>query len=417
MKITTGTLLSDRYRLVSLLAVGGMGEIWRAWDQTDERVVAVKVLKENLIGQETFLARLRAEAENTIRLQHPNLAAVYDFGELDGQGWLVMELVDGRPLSEILEGGKTLDPSQLAIILIQVARGLQAAHDQEVIHRDVKPANILVSGKGVAKLTDFGISIAPQRVPLTAVGMVMGTAQYLPPEQAIGEAASPSGDLYALGIIAYESLAGKRPFTGATQVDIALAHVKEAVPPLPASVPEQLAAIVMRLLSKKPQDRPASAAQLAHILEDYLRQTDPQALERLANLETAGEPITAKPSTSRPYRTAPAQAPTPAPQPEAPARPASRHAADSPVDAPGRESVPATRQMRLADPQNPEPANPYEPPPFPKKAVLGVGIGAVLVGLIAVILTLTQHEGPQIGSLDSGSFESFSWYPDSDGGL
>lgn len=258
--IGANTVLNDRYRLVSVLAKGGMGVIWRGWDKRSQNVVAVKVLKDELSGQETFLARLRAEAVNASRLHHPNLAAVFDWGETEGQGWIVMELVEGRPLSDMLAGGHALTWEQLAPILMQVAGGLQATHAGNVIHRDVKPSNILISDKGVAKLTDFGISLAPRAEALTAVGMVMGTAQYLPPEQAMGHTATAAGDIYALGVIAYEALAGKRPFTGPTQVDIALAHVKNPVPPLPAAVPPEVAQLVYDMLEKDPQKRPSSAA-------------------------------------------------------------------------------------------------------------------------------------------------------------
>ncbi|WP_279058283.1 serine/threonine-protein kinase [Mobiluncus mulieris] len=260
--IGANTVLNDRYRLVSVLAKGGMGVIWRGWDKRSQNVVAVKVLKDELSGQETFLARLRAEAINASRLHHPNLAAVFDWGETEGQGWIVMELVEGRPLSDILAGGHTLSWDQLAPILMQVAGGLQAAHAGSVIHRDVKPSNILISDKGVAKLTDFGISLAPRAEALTAVGMVMGTAQYLPPEQAMGHTATAAGDIYALGVIAYEALAGKRPFTGSTQVDIALAHVKNPVPPLPNTVAPEVAQLVYAMLEKDPALRPASAAEV-----------------------------------------------------------------------------------------------------------------------------------------------------------
>lgn len=260
--ITSNTVLNDRYRLVSVLATGGMGVIWRAWDKRSQNVVAVKILKEELVGQETFLARLRAEATNAARLHHPNLAAVYDWGETEGQGWIVMELVEGRPLSDILAGGHTLAWDDLAPILIQIASGLSACHEANVIHRDVKPSNILVSDKGVAKLTDFGISLAPRAEALTAAGMVMGTAQYLPPEQAMGEKASAQGDIYALGIITYEALAGKRPFTGSTQVDVAMAHVKNPVPPLPENIDTQVADLVYQMLDKNPRMRPASAKDL-----------------------------------------------------------------------------------------------------------------------------------------------------------
>ena len=173
-----------------------------------------------------------------------------------------MELVEGRPLSDILAGGHTLAWDDLAPILIQIAGGLSVCHEANVIHRDVKPSNILVSDKGVAKLTDFGISLAPRAEALTAAGMVMGTAQYLPPEQAMGEKASAQGDIYALGIIAYEALAGKRPFTGSTQVDVAMAHVKNPVPPLPENIDTQVADLAYQMLDKNPRMRPASAKDL-----------------------------------------------------------------------------------------------------------------------------------------------------------
>lgn len=273
--IGANTVLNDRYRLVSILATGGMGVIWRGWDKRSQNVVAVKVLKEELIGQATFLARLRAEATNAARLHHPNLAAVFDWGETDGQGWIVMELVEGRPLSDILAGGQILTWEQLAPILIQIANGLQASHEAHVIHRDVKPSNILVSDKGVAKLTDFGISLAPRAEALTAAGMVMGTAQYLPPEQAMGETATALGDIYALGVIAYEALAGKRPFTGPTQVDIAMSHVKDPVPPLPETVNSQVAALIYQMLEKDPRLRPQSAKQLAEAVQALWHGTVP----------------------------------------------------------------------------------------------------------------------------------------------
>ncbi|MDO5672744.1 MAG: protein kinase [Actinomycetaceae bacterium] len=275
MKVESGLLLNGRYRLVSQLAMGGMGEIWRAWDQEEQRVVAIKMLKEELAGQESFLARLRAEAQNTRQLTHPNLAMVYDYGEKDGLGWMVMELVDGRPLSQLLKGGSVLSIETLLPILIQISRALSAAHLQGVVHRDVKPGNILVSASGVAKLTDFGISVAPQRIPLTAVGMVMGTAQYLPPEQAMGDPATPLGDIYALGIIAYEGLAGHRPFTGPTQIDIALAHVKDPVPPLPETVPPAMSTLVMQMLEKTPEKRPSSAIEVSKRLEEVLAEVAP----------------------------------------------------------------------------------------------------------------------------------------------
>ena len=236
-----------------------MGEVWRASDLRSGRAVAVKILRPELAGDEIFLSRLRAEATNSRGLRHPNLAVVLDSGEKEGTGWIVMELVQGRALSDIIAEKGTLAPAEILPILAQVARALQVVHDSGVVHRDVKPSNILINREGLAKLTDFGISTGLNQRPLTASGMVMGTAQYLAPEQAMGNMATPAGDLYGLGIIAYEAMVGSRPFTGATQVDIAFAHVNDEIPPLPESIPPSVRNLVLQLLAKKPADRPPLA--------------------------------------------------------------------------------------------------------------------------------------------------------------
>ena len=174
--------------------------------------------------------RLRTEARNSAALSHPNIAQMYDYGEQNSSGYLVMELVMGEPMADLLEREPVLMPSKLLPILSQTARALHAAHLAGVVHRDVKPGNILIEPRGGVKITDFGVSLAANQIPMTATGMVMGTAQYLSPEQAIGQAATGASDVYALGIVAYESVAGNRPFTGTTPVDIAVAHVNEKVP-------------------------------------------------------------------------------------------------------------------------------------------------------------------------------------------
>ena len=256
MKPEIGLEIQGRYELVERIAIGGMGEVWRATDLRSGRAVAAKILRPELTGDEIFLARLRAEAANSRGLRHPNLAVVLDAGERDGSGWIIMELVQGRPLSDILEERGTMRPVEILTIMAQVARALQVVHDSGVINRE-----------GLAKLTDFGISTAVHQRPMTATGMVMGTAQYLAPEQAMGNMATPSGDLYALGIIGYEALVGHRPFTGSTQVEIAFAHVNQEVPPIPGNVPREVRDVIMELLSKSPADRPASARELARRLD------------------------------------------------------------------------------------------------------------------------------------------------------
>jgi serine/threonine-protein kinase len=267
MKPVEGLALGGRYHLVRRIAVGGMGEVWVAQDSSLGRDVAVKVLREEFAGNIDFLRRLRTEARNNARLSHPGIAQMYDYGEKDGSGYLVMELVLGEPMSDLLEREPVVPIPRLLPILSQAARGLHAAHSAGVVHRDVKPGNILLDRSGGVKLTDFGVSLAANQVPMTATGMVMGTAQYLSPEQAIGKPATPSSDVYALGIVAYESLAGKRPFTGPTPVDIAVAHVNQQVPPLPAGVDRELAGLVLSALAKDPAGRPPTAAAFAQTVE------------------------------------------------------------------------------------------------------------------------------------------------------
>ncbi|SPT54383.1 Serine/threonine-protein kinase PrkC [Actinomyces bovis] len=267
MRPRTGLEIQGRYQLAERIALGGMGEVWRATDLRSGRAVAVKILRPELQGDEIFLSRLRAEAKNASGLRHPNLAVVLDAGERQGSGWIVMELVQGRPLSDILAERGTMPPEEILTILAQVARALQVVHDAGVVHRDVKPSNILITQEGLAKLTDFGISTGTNQLPMTAAGMVMGTAQYLAPEQAMGNLATPAGDLYSLGIIAYEALTGNRPFAGASQVDIAYQHVNTPVPPLPESLPAQVRQVVMELLAKRPAERPFSARELARRLD------------------------------------------------------------------------------------------------------------------------------------------------------
>jgi eukaryotic-like serine/threonine-protein kinase len=267
MKPDAGLSLGNRYRLVSRIAVGGMGEVWVAHDESLARDVAVKVLREEFAGDEGFLERFRTEARNSAQLSHPNIAQLYDYGEQDGSGFLVMELILGEPMLDLLDREPVLPTRRLLPILASTARALHAAHVAGVVHRDVKPGNILLARSGRVKITDFGISTATNQIPMTDSGMVMGTAQYLSPEQAIGRAATPASDIYSLGIVAYEALVGHRPFTGPTAVDIAVAHVNTKVPPMPAEIDPELRDLVMRMLAKDPEERPRSAASLARVLD------------------------------------------------------------------------------------------------------------------------------------------------------
>lgn len=266
--LKVGMKISGRFLLLSRLAIGGMGEVWQTLDEKTGERLALKILRPELAGKKLFLSRLQIEAYNASRVHHPNLAEVHASGEDAGLGWISMELVDGVSLTEILDQEHILETDFLLSVLYQTADALSAVHGAGIVHRDIKPGNIMVTPTGEVKLTDFGISKAPGQVNLTQAGMVMGTAQYLPPEQAMGQPATPAGDLYALGVIAYEALAGKRPFSGDKPVDIAFAHVNKPVPALPDSVAPSLRELVMELLEKEPQKRLASADALMQRLEE-----------------------------------------------------------------------------------------------------------------------------------------------------
>ncbi|GAA1141113.1 protein kinase domain-containing protein [Nesterenkonia lutea] len=279
MRPTVGILMGERYQLTERIAIGGMGEVWKASDQVLGRTVAIKILKEEYTGDEAFLRRFRAEARHTALLNHPGIADIYDYGEQSGSGYLVMELVPGRPLSVLLEKDKVLSWEKTLSIIAQTGRALQVAHDQGLVHRDVKPGNLLITPTRRVKITDFGIARLADQVPLTATGQVMGTVQYLSPEQATGQHATGSSDLYALGIIGYEALAGHRPFTGESQIAIALKQVNEPPPPLPETVPEPVRALIMSMLEKDPGNRPMTATKLAEAADALLRHDPESALK------------------------------------------------------------------------------------------------------------------------------------------
>ncbi|NKE10511.1 MULTISPECIES: protein kinase domain-containing protein [Kocuria] len=271
MRPPSKTVLGGRYALTERIAIGGMGEVWKAKDKVLGRTVAVKILKEEYTGDPTFLQRFRAEARHTALLNHPGVANVYDYGEDDGSAYLVMELVPGEPLSNIIDRDRTLPVDDVLNYIGQTARALAAAHAQGLVHRDVKPGNLMITPEKRVKVTDFGIARVADQVPLTATGQVMGTAQYLAPEQATGQTATGSSDIYSLGIIGYECLAGRRPFTGESQIAIALAQVNDPPPALPQSVPDAARALIMSMLAKDPAGRPSTAGALAGAVDSIRR--------------------------------------------------------------------------------------------------------------------------------------------------
>jgi serine/threonine protein kinase len=270
-------LLAGRYRLTDRIAAGGMGEVWRAEDSLLNRAVAVKLLPTGRAGDEAFLARFRAEARFAASLSHAGIARVYDYGESSefGGAYLVMELVNGEPLSAILARAGGLSPDATLDIISQSARALDVAHQSGIVHRDIKPGNLLVAAGGTTKITDFGIATAvaaAQASHLTETGMVMGTAMYVSPEQATGAKVTDSSDIYSLGVVAYECLAGHPPFTASEPLAIAFAHKHEPVPALPPDVPQPVSDLVYHMLAKTPEERPASMRAVAD-RADVLRGT------------------------------------------------------------------------------------------------------------------------------------------------
>ncbi len=260
---------AGRYRLTRRIAVGGMGEVWAAEDTVLSRPVAVKLLRRDLVGDPAFLERFRTEARLTAGLVHPGIAQVYDFGEPTGAApaYLVMELVPGEPLSARLVREGRLDPEAALDVVGQTARAVAEAHRAGLVHRDLKPANLLTTPTGQVKVTDFGIARAVDAAALTRTGEVVGTAHYLSPEQALGRPATPASDVYALGLVLYEMLAGRRPFAEAGALAVARAHADLPPPPLPADVPDPARELVDLLLVKDPALRPPDADAVLPLLE------------------------------------------------------------------------------------------------------------------------------------------------------
>ncbi|WP_329088336.1 serine/threonine-protein kinase [Streptosporangium sp. NBC_01469] len=279
-------LLGGRYRPLGRIASGGMGEVWRARDELLGREVAVKLLRPHVAEDPAFRLRFRSEARIAAGLSDPGIAQVFDYGEGGGVAYLVMELVPGQSLAGILSRDGALNPEITLDVVRQTAMGLHAAHRAGIIHRDIKPGNLLVTEAGVIKITDFGIARALEAVPVTQTGILMGTAQYVSPEQASGEPLTPATDIYSLGVVAYECLTGHAPFRAETQVAIALMHIGEPPPPLPEWIPPAVRDLVMACLAKDPLRRPAGARELserADMLLDALTATGATGLGMLTD--------------------------------------------------------------------------------------------------------------------------------------
>jgi eukaryotic-like serine/threonine-protein kinase len=276
VKPESGQIYGGRYKLDTRIAIGGMGEVWQAHDEIIMRDVAIKILKNEYMGDPGFLERFRTEARHAAMVNHPGIANVFDYGEDSGSAYLVMELVPGDSLARILEMNKSLPAEKVLDIISQTSHALYEAHQAGLVHRDVKPGNLLITPDGHVKITDFGIARVADQVGLTATGQVMGTVQYLAPELATGKTATPSTDIYSLGIVAYEALAGKRPFSGESQMEIAMAQINKTPPPLPETVDPRVSNLVMSCLAKKPNQRPESALILATRAESLMKNAPSQ---------------------------------------------------------------------------------------------------------------------------------------------
>ena len=305
-----------RYVLESRIATGGMGEVWSARDTVLDRPVAVKVLKPEYADDALFRTRFETEARHAAALHHPGIAAVFDYGESpldDGsttpRPYLVMELVEGQPLSALLRPGAPLDPAVAQDLLAQAADALGVAHAAGIVHRDVKPANLLVTPDRRVKVTDFGIARAAEGMALTETGQVLGTPAYISPEQAEGGTATAASDVYSLGVVAFECLAGRKPFIADTPVATAIAHLRNPVPGLPDAVPADLATVVRRALAKAPEDRFHDGTAFARALREpapfAARSAAPAAAATTTQVMEAPAPAAAPVAADSSRRTAP----------------------------------------------------------------------------------------------------------------
>jgi serine/threonine protein kinase len=360
--LAAGQKIDDRYLLERRIAVGGMGEVWEASDTRLGRSVAVKVLRPELDDPE-FLHRFRIEARTVASLDHSGIAAVHDYGEDEGPNgrrtaYLVMELVRGEPLSNVISRGP-IDTDETLRLIEDAAWALQAAHERGFVHRDVKPGNILVRTDGVVKLTDFGIAKAADAVPVTRSGMVMGTAHYIAPEQASGAEAGPTSDVYSLGIVGYECLAGHRPFRADSAVAVAMMQVREAPPPLPTSVPPGARELIEAALVKDPTRRYSTGGEFA-LAVAAVRRGEPLPVPgavtgTIVQPRTPSTPARARPALgqsappSAPFSPAvPMRAAPPSRQTRPPSGPQSAR----PAPTPARRHAPDTRRT----------SRPHQPP-------------------------------------------------------
>src|SRR5947209_18166701 len=273
MSTLLGTTLSGRYRLDARIGAGGMSPVYRALDGTLQRQVAIKLMNREVSSDSDQLERFRREARAVAQLSHPHVVGVIDAGEDEGRPYIVFEYIEGETLKERIRRCGRLPVTEAVAYAIEIARALGAAHARHIVHRDVKPQNVLIDEEGRAKVTDFGIARTLDEDGLTADGRVLGTTDYVSPEQALGQRVTGQSDLYSLGIVLYEMLTGEVPFKGDNQVAVAMKHVREALPDGQSKRPEvsaALAAVVDTATAKRQEDRYADDAELIDDLEDVL---------------------------------------------------------------------------------------------------------------------------------------------------
>lgn len=273
--IAKGQKINNRYEVIRLLGEGGMANVYLGEDTILNRKVAIKVLRGDLANDEKFLRRFQREALSASSLSHPNIVEMYDVGEDDGNFYIVMEYIEGRNLKQLLKRRGALTLNEVIDIMLQLTDGISHAHESYIIHRDIKPQNILILDNGLVKITDFGISTALNNSQITQTNSVMGSVHYLPPEQATGKAASIKSDIYSMGILMYELLTGSLPFRGENAVEIALKQMKEQIPSIieeKPNIPQSVENIVLKACAKNPKNRYDDAKEMHKDLENCLKE-------------------------------------------------------------------------------------------------------------------------------------------------